>query len=98
MSAKIGVLEANQDISSPARRHVKRSVADLLVRRLLAKPISKKLIQMVSIREAIEIVAPAGKIQEYDPADGGKINGPRTPDWLFTAYPIKDQRTCEYGW
>lgn len=92
--AKVAVLEANQDISAAPARYVKRSVADLLVRRLLAKTISNKLIQMVSIREAIEIVTPAPKIQEYDPADGGSINDIRTPDWFFTAYPIKENRTC----
>jgi hypothetical protein len=91
MSAKVSVLEAHQDISDTPRRHVKRSVADLLVRRLLAKLISKRLIQMVSIRESIEIVAPAPKAVIVP-----KLNAPRKPDWLFTAYPIKDQRTCEY--
>jgi hypothetical protein len=52
MAKKIWVLEADQLPSETPRHNVKRAVADVLVRRLLARRIAKHLIQMLVVKSA----------------------------------------------
>ncbi len=47
MSAKIAVLEAGQSTSDQPTSHVKKSVANLLVRRLQAERLGHKLIRLL---------------------------------------------------
>ncbi|MBV9181380.1 MAG: hypothetical protein JO356_08705 [Acidobacteria bacterium] len=49
MAKRVGVLEADQPLTSVPRTFVKKSVARLLVRRLEARPIASHLIQMLRI-------------------------------------------------
>jgi hypothetical protein len=97
MPSAVGVLEAHQDITDRPMRSIKRSAAQCLVRRNLARHISKRLIQMVVIHEAMEILSRQKSVQvresNYGPWDGGKIKAPRPPDWFFTSYPVRDDRT-----
>ena len=50
MARKIGVLEAHQSLTDQPVRKVKLSVANYLVRQLLARRISRSLIQMLKVR------------------------------------------------
>jgi len=59
MAAKIGVLQADQSLSDEPTFHVKRSDADRYVRQLLARPVSKYLIQLLVIHSAAAIQAAA---------------------------------------
>lgn len=86
--AKVSVLEPHQDISDKPHRHVKKCVADVLVRKLLAKRISRQIIQMLVITEAIAILAAKPKVIEVP-----KIKPPRAPENLLLTYPHRDQRT-----
>lgn len=99
MSAKVLVLESHQHYSDKPTRSVKRSVAALLVRRNLARQISKLLIQLVVVREANEILSEqrAIRVKEYDPADGGPLNAPRGPEGLLLHYPLKKYESCIYS-
>jgi len=87
MAAKIAVLESHQDLADKPIRHVKRSVAACLVRRALAIQVSKRLIQMVALREVMQSMSRPEIIEVPS------ILPPRPPDWAFTAYPLPDQRT-----
>ena len=51
MSQKIGVLSHSQKFLDRPERFVSKTVAKLLVRRLLAVHVAKHVIQMVAIRE-----------------------------------------------
>jgi hypothetical protein len=86
--AKYFVLEAHQDPQSQAYRHVKKSAGETLLRKNLARRIAHNIIQLVAIREAVQILA-----QSHKPIEIPQLEPPRTPDWFFTSYPIKDERT-----
>ena len=88
---RIGVLEPqdNPAIDTP-KRYVSKTVAGVLVRRLVAKRISKCLIQMVVVKAISDFHIPAEKPKL---AVVPTILPPRKPDWIFTAYPIRDDRT-----
>jgi hypothetical protein len=54
MAARIGILATNQDIQMEPRTYVKRSVAELLVRRLLAEWIGRRIIRMLTVVEPMK--------------------------------------------
>lgn len=82
MAAKIAVLEAQQELSDAPVRHVKKCVAAHLVRKALARQVSKRLIQMVAIREAMQILA-----RSHEPIIVPELLPPRGPEGLLIYYP-----------
>lgn len=88
----IGVLEPDQNpsVDQPSR-YVKKNVAAILVRRLVARQISKRLIQMIVVKSIADfhIATEKPKITIWP-----RILPPRRPDWFFTSYPLPDLETC----
>jgi hypothetical protein len=49
VSAKVRILEIGQSVSDPGRKHVKKSIAALLVRRLLAEIVTPGVIRLLPV-------------------------------------------------
>ena len=62
MAKRIGVLDHHQNLSDSPRRFIKKSVALLLVRRLIAEEIAHNVIRMVAVKNADQF-AKASAIQ-----------------------------------
>lgn len=70
-------------------RHVKKSVAELLIRRLVARRISKTLIQMVTVRAYVAYSAKVPAVvrwyipERMPPVDvpGVHFEEPKSPTW-----------------
>ena len=59
------------------------------MRKNLARRVAHNIIQLIAVREAIQIIANASrpKVSEIP-----ELLPVRPPDWLFTSYPLPDQR------
>lgn len=60
MAQNVGVLRAGQRADSRPMRHVTRSIAELMVQRLVARRLSECLIQLLALETAIPIRTVAG--------------------------------------
>lgn len=65
MAAKVGVLSPHQDISESPKTFIKKAVAALLVRRLVAEQLRRGLIRMLVVVPAEEI--PASRFRPPNP-------------------------------
>jgi hypothetical protein len=106
--AKYFVLEAHQDPQSRAHRHVKKSAAETLLRKNLARRVAHNIIQMIAVREAILTLTPAPqvthvaqeayktwatKLRDLCPSRVQRVNKLKAPEGLLITYPLPDQRT-----
>lgn len=93
MANRIGVLEpdANPQADNPLR-HVKRVVAQSLVRKALAVWVSQYVIQLLTIRAAAQ--SDPDRFMQWQYAGlVPKIGPPRGPENLILTYPLADQRS-----
>lgn len=95
MSRKICVLESHQTISDKPARSVSKAIAAYLVRKALARHVSRQIIQMVELKDSLPIIEANIKIRPIV-WDIPRLKAPRMPENLLLSYPIKDERTC-YG-
>lgn len=79
MAKRTGVLDCNQAVGSSPLEFIKKSAADMLVRRLMADRISPSVIRRRSFCEATAIKAAHFRaVQTYIPTKLPPINVPNT--------------------
>lgn len=95
MATRFGVLEHYQAPHERPRRFVKKSVAQMYLRRAEAREVGRYLIQMLLVRAAVEHISNS---TTPHPIAVPQLHPPDPTNVLyFTRYPLPDLRTCEYS-
>jgi hypothetical protein len=90
MSKKIGVLDCHESVDAQPSNFIKKSIAEMHVRRLLADRIKPNLIRMRAIRSVDEILK-AASFAPGRPAYIPEKMPPREVPGVFFELPKSDQ-------
>src|SRR6185369_14671230 len=88
---RIGILSPNQTLRDTPKRYVSKTVAALLVRRLLVERVTKHLIRELKIGSADSTISNSARFTKPTPEVIPTILPPREPEGLLLQYPHPDQ-------